>query len=281
VDINNYEVCKLNVTSEHRECLTLYDLLTLVIPYQSGDDILVTQRNKLVDLNLKTKKWDVIGVAAEEMEGKERFNDGKVDAKGRFWGGTLTQASIDPRSQVLIGKGNLYKFENGKFIKMADGFTLTNGMTWSHDNKKMYVNDSDGRKIYVFDFDLEKGTLSNKKVLVDCDKSSDFHPKEYPDGLTIDQQGMLWSALYNGSGVVKVNPVTGKVEDRVFIPSPLTTSVSFGGPNFDHLFVTTAYSNFGPDLRKKWKDAGKVFQITADIKSFKGSAGNRYLPPKM
>lgn len=159
VDINNYEVCKLNVTSEHRECFRLNDLLTLVIPYQSSDDILVTQRNNLVQLNWNTKKWDVIGVVAEEMNGNERFNDGKIDAKGRFWGGTLTQESVDPRSKVLIGKGSLYKFENGKFIKMSDGFTLTNGMTWSHDNKKMYVNDSDGRKIYIFDFDLEKGTI--------------------------------------------------------------------------------------------------------------------------
>jgi len=101
---------------------------------------------------------------------------------------------------------------------------------------------------------------------------------EYPDGLTIDKYGKLWSALYNGSKVMRIDPISGQVEEKVFIPSPLTTSVSFGGPNFEHLYVTSAYKNFGPDLRKTWKDAGKVFEITSDAVSLRGSAGNRYLP---
>lgn len=155
VDINNFTVCRLNVTSYEAECHALQDLLTLVHPYPNGEDILITQRNKMVKMNWKTKKTTLIGEVAPELKGKERFNDGKADPSGRLWMGTI----LDSDQGVVEGKGNLYTWENNKFVKQADGFYLTNGMTWSHDNKKMFVNDSEGKKIYVFDFNLEKGTV--------------------------------------------------------------------------------------------------------------------------
>jgi sugar lactone lactonase YvrE len=161
VDINGFSVCRLNTTSGDGECHKLTDLLTLVHPYPNGEDILVTQRNKIVKLNWKTKKTEILAEVAPELNGKERFNDGKADASGRLWMGTI----FDGSNGVVEGKGNLYKVEGNKFIKEAEGFWLTNGMTWSHDNKKMFVNDSEGRKIFVFDFDLEKGTLCEYKFL--------------------------------------------------------------------------------------------------------------------
>ena len=155
VDINGFSVCRLNVTSGDTDCHKLTDLLSLVHPYPNGEDLLVTQRNKMVKLNWKTKKTTLLGEVAPQLKGKERFNDGKADASGRLWMGTI----LDSDKGVVPGKGNLYTWENNKFVKQADNFYLTNGMTWSHDNKKMYVNDSEGRKIYVFDFDLKNGTV--------------------------------------------------------------------------------------------------------------------------
>jgi sugar lactone lactonase YvrE len=272
VDINDFSVCRLNTTSGDGECHKLTDLLTLVHPYPNGEDILVTQRNKIVKLNWKTKKTEILAEVAPELNGKERFNDGKADASGRLWMGTI----FDGSNGVVEGKGNLYKVEGNKFIKEAEGFWLTNGMTWSHDNKKMFVNDSEGRKIFVFDFDLEKGTLSNKKILVNCANNTDFTANDHPDGLTIDRMGHLWSASYAGGRVFKVNPETGKVEDSVSVPCPLTTSLAFGGPNFDELFVTAAYKNFGPDQRTAHPSCGKVHRITADAITFRG--GVMYRP---
>ena len=155
VDINGFAVCRLNTTTGDSECHKLTDLLTLVHPYPNGEDLLITQRNKMLKLNWKTKKTTFIGEVAPELKAIERFNDGKADASGRLWMGTI----YDSKEGVIKGKGNLYKWENNKFVKQAEGFWLTNGMTWSHDNKKMYVNDSEGRKIYVFDFDLKTGTV--------------------------------------------------------------------------------------------------------------------------
>jgi len=264
VDINGHKVCKLNVTSHVSECIELTDLLTLVHPYaEGGDNFLVTQRNKIVHLNWKTKANEVIAEVAKDQGGKERFNDGKPDAKGVLWLGTI----LEGNGGVVPGKGNLYRYDGATktFVKQADNFTLTNGMTWSNDNKKMFVNDSEGRKIYKFDFDLERGTLSNKIVLVDCVNNADFKDGEYPDGLTIDSNGHLWSALYGGGRVVRVNPDTGRVEESVAVGGgPLTTSVAFGGANLDELFVTVAYKNYGPDQRINYPNAGRVHRITAE-----------------
>ncbi|CAG2179188.1 unnamed protein product, partial [Oppiella nova] len=258
-DINEFKVCRLNVTSGDTECHKLDDIATLVHPYPNGEDLLVTQRNKMVKLNWTTKKYTVIGEVAPELKGKERFNDGKADKTGRLWMGTI----LDSDKGVVPGKGNLYKWEDGKFTKVADNFYLTNGMTWPKDQKKMFVNDSQGRKIYVFDFDLEKGTLSNKKVLVDCNNSTDWTVNDHPDGLTIDITDHLWAASDYAGRVVKIDPNTGDVVDTCSIPCPLTTTPVFGGANMDEMFVTTAYKNGGPDQRTAHPTCGQTHRITS------------------
>lgn len=88
---------------------------------------------------------------------KERFNDGKIDAKGRLWIGSL----IDYDNGWFVpNAGALYCLDHDKMIKVSDGYTISNGMDWSPDNKKFYFNDSEDRKTWVFDFDLKCGTLS-------------------------------------------------------------------------------------------------------------------------
>lgn len=103
----------------------------------------------------------MIAEVAPELNGKERFNDGKVDALGRLWIGTLLNAQD---GSVVPGAGSLYRLDmNGKkgnFTKMSSNFTLSNGMAWNDDNTLMYFNDSEDRKTYVFDFDLPSGSLS-------------------------------------------------------------------------------------------------------------------------
>jgi len=270
VDINGFTVCRLNVSSFATDCHTLTDLLTIVHPYPNGEDLLVTQRNKLVKLNWKTKQTTLLGEVAPEFQGKERFNDGKADVSGRLWMGTI----FDSDAGVVPGKGNLYTWENHKFVKQSDNFYLTNGMTWSHDNKTMFVNDSEGKKIYVFDFDLKNGKVSNKRVLASFDNDK-------PDGITIDRAGNLWSASYGSGRVIKIDPKTGKELDTVLIPCPLTTSVSFGGPNYDNLYVTTAYKNNGPDQRIDHPTCGHVHQVsTTEDNSFKGGADLDMWRPK-
>jgi len=275
-DINEFKVCRLNLTSQEVDCHKLTDIATLVHPYPNGEDLLVTQRNKMVKLNWKTKQVTVLDEVAPELKGKERFNDGKADKTGRLWMGTI----LDSDKGVVPGKGNLYSWESGRgFRKEAEGFYLTNGMTGPRDQKKLFINDSEGRKIYVFDFDLEKGTVSNKKILVDADNNTDFTVNDHPDGLTIDTTDHLWAASYAGGRVIKIDSNTGDVVDTCSIPCPLTTTPVFGGPNMDQMLVTTAYKNFGPDQRKDHPTCGKVHRITAvDDKTFVGNVMYRPKP---
>ncbi|CAG2104571.1 unnamed protein product [Medioppia subpectinata] len=206
---------------------------------------------------------------APELKGQERFNEGQPDKSGRMWLATVTDSLTPGDHSVLPGKGNLWTWESGKgFTKRADNFYLTNGITWSHDQKKLFINDSEGRKIYVFDFDLDKGTVANRKVLVDAETNTDWTVNDHPDGLTIDITGHLWAASYAAGRVVKVDPNTGDVVDTCAIPCPLVTTPVFGGPNMDQMFITTAYKNFGPDQHPAHPTCGKVHRITSDDKNF-------------
>lgn len=107
------------------------------------------------------------------------------------------------------------------------------------------------------------GIAANKKVLASFQD-------DRPDGLTIEKSGHLWAASYGSGRIIKVNPETGKEEDSVSIPCPLTTALAFGGPDFEEIFVTTAYKNFGPDLRPTHPTCGKVHRVSAPDNSLKG-----------
>lgn len=89
VDINNGDVCRTDPATKKTERYHLGDLVDLVIPYKNGDDLLVGRRNTVVKLNWKTKQHQLIATVAKDLNGRERFNDGKIDDKGRLWIGTL------------------------------------------------------------------------------------------------------------------------------------------------------------------------------------------------
>jgi gluconolactonase len=279
------DICQLTPKTGHTECHNFKKLTTIIIPIggeTNSDAYLVSLQNKLIKYNWSSKTSEELAECAPERHGKERFNDGKVDAKGRLWIGTVVHGDGEGAGPVKHA-GSLWKFEGSTrvFTKMSSGFTIANGMAWSADSSKLYFNDSEDRKIYVFDFNLEKGTLGERKVLVDVATSRDFHGGEYPDGMTIDVKGKLWVALYGGSSVVQIDVHTGRVLNRIAIPAPQTTSVFFGGEKFDELYVTCGFGGLNEPDKIKYKDAGKVFKVTCssgqDCGSFRGAgAGNRF-----
>lgn len=112
-------------------------------------------------MNWKKRSFDLIAEVASDKKGKERFNDGKVDSLGRLWIGTVLEGD----NQVVKNGGSLYKLEDNKFVSMSSNFTLSNGMAWNINNTLMYFNDSEERKTYVFDFDLQNGTIGTEKYI--------------------------------------------------------------------------------------------------------------------
>ncbi|KAL2645220.1 hypothetical protein R1flu_012807 [Riccia fluitans] len=159
-----------------------------------------------------------------------RMNDGACDSKGRFWAGRLFDTDETKPGQI-------YRLENdGKTATpVIDGICCTNGVLWSPDNTLMYVGDSTNKKIFVWDYDEESGTPSNKRLLIDTSKI--FHG--VPDGATIDQEGYLWTCFFDGHKMARISP-DGTV-DRVYdLPVKRPTQPCWYGDKLDTLLITSA-----------------------------------------
>lgn len=181
-----------------------------------------------------------------------RFNDGKVDPHGRIFAGTML--SEEHGDIFTARKGTLYRFvsKTGKCIPLKSKICISNGLAWDDSKKRFYYIDTGDMEVKEYDYNSETGDITNERVLIN------FKPATFgPDGMTIDTEGKLYVATFNGGKVLKVNPVTKKVEQEIVIPNASQiTSVAFGGPHLDELFVTTAR------LDGKPAPAGGLFKIT-------------------
>ncbi|MES2943440.1 MAG: SMP-30/gluconolactonase/LRE family protein, partial [Pseudomonadota bacterium] len=182
-----------------------------------------------------------------------RFNDGKCDAQGRFWGGTMDFACEAPT-------GALYRYDSdGSCTRHDDGFVVTNGPTWSADGRTLYFNDTVNGRTFAYDFDAAAGTLSNKRLW------RSFAPGDgVPDGMSTDAAGRLWIAHWGGSCVSCHDPVTAQELCRVTLPTSHVTNCAFGGPDLRTLFITSARSGLTPEQLEAEPLAGGLFAVTVD-----------------
>jgi sugar lactone lactonase YvrE len=177
-----------------------------------------------------------------------RMNDGKVDRRGRFIAGSMHC----PESE---GLGSLYRLDTDLSVhKLDKDIICSNGPAFSPDGRTLYFNDSVRRVIYAYDYDLDSGAASNRRVFVSTEQEQGA-----PDGGTVDAEGYIWSAQIISGRIVRYAP-DGKVDRIIEFPAALLTSVMFGGPNLDVLYVTTM-GKFSPGvadfLRKNPVPAGK------------------------
>lgn len=161
-----------------------------------------------------------------------RSNDAIADAKGRFLFGT-TFYGPENASDYPLGK--LYKVEkNGSIHILEEGVHLSNGLGFSPDNRILYYTDTVLRIIYAYDYDLEKGSVSNRRIFVKVPDNEGI-----PDGMTVDAEGYVWSAQWYGSCIVRYDP-EGKVDRYVRTPALQTSSLVFGGEDLTDIYVTSA-----------------------------------------
>ena len=178
-----------------------------------------------------------------------RMNDGACDPQGRFWAGTMAYDESP-------GAGTLYRLElDGQCSTVLTGLTISNGIGWSPDGRTMYLSDSGTRLVEAFDFDGLTGAISARRTLVHIDQ-----PGAAPDGLTVDEQGDIWVALYGGWAVHRYGP-EGSLRATVHIPVAQATSCAFGGDDRRILFVTTGRERLGEADRELQPDAGRVFSV--------------------
>lgn len=202
--------------------------------------------------------WDLKARTIEMLPGLRidrmdtRFNDGAVDRAGRFWAGTMT-----PEGQAV-----LYRLDpDGSIHTMDTGFSTCNGIGWSPDNTRMYFTDSHVHTIYVYDFDFASGAIANRRVFARISQPE----TAVPDGLTVDAEGCIWSALWNGWRIVRFDP-QGQVMRELSVPVQRVTACTFGGPELDTLYITTAWNELTPEQRATQPQAGDLFQFTPGVK---------------
>jgi sugar lactone lactonase YvrE len=177
------------------------------------------------------------------------MNDGACDPQGRFWAGTMAYDESP-------GAGTLYRLElDGRCSTVLTGLTISNGIGWSPDGGTMYLSDSGTRLVEAFDFDGVTGAISGRRTLVRIDE-----PGVAPDGLTVDEDGDIWVAMYGGWAVHRYGP-EGSLRATLPMPVAQATSCAFGGDDRRTLFVTTGRERLEEGDLEGQPDAGRVFSV--------------------
>jgi L-arabinonolactonase len=185
---------------------------------------------------------------------ENRMNDGKCDRRGRFWAGTM-----NGRADTFAG--SLYSLDADLSCRrVAEAIGISNGPAWSPDDRIFYFADSRRRLIYAYDFDLATGAIANRRIFADCS-----HELFEPDGATVDEEGCLWSAQWNGWRIVRYRP-DGGIDRIVPMPVQRPTSCMFGGPNLETLYVTSARSGLSDEELAGQPQAGGVFALDAGVR---------------
>ncbi len=247
VDILTPSIHRYDTTTGHDTETKLGAMVSLAIPKATGG-LLVATPGGLMTFDDATKRLTPL-CHPESDRPSNRYNDGKCDRMGRLWVGSLDMGTA-------ANRGNLFRVEaDGTWKKMDTGFTVANGLGWSPDNKRMYFTDSIRHTIYVYDFDLLSGSISNRRNFVTLSAGDGT-----PDGLTVDQEGCLWVAVWDAWRISRYSP-SGEELLRIRMPVPRPTSCCFGGPDLDTLYVTSASVRLNEDALRAAPLSGSLFAI--------------------
>jgi sugar lactone lactonase YvrE len=182
-----------------------------------------------------------------------RFNDGRADAQGRFWVGSMNEKR-DTNS------ARLYRLSTDlDLAPVLDDMMISNGLGFSPDGRTMYHSDTPARTVRAYDFDGARGTPSNGRVFAHFDGETDR-----PDGAAVDSEGCYWSAFYGGSKVVRLSPHGQRLAEYA-VPAVCPTMCAFGGTDLRTLYVTTARQKREADELVRFPQSGGIFAMRVDV----------------
>ena len=214
----------------------------LVVAFASG----------LAFYDLGTGQIDWIARPEAHLPGN-RFNEGKVDRKGRFWAGTMD----DSLSAHTAG---LYRLDPDlRVTKILGDIGISNCFVWSRENDRFWFADTLDKKLSVFDYDHETGSIANRRPFADT-----VGLGYGPDGGTIDEQGFIWVAMWDGWKVSRFAP-DGRLDREVILPVSKPTSCMFGGPDLRTLYVTSAVWDLQGAALSEQPQAGGLFALNVGV----------------
>lgn len=258
IDIEGKKVHIYDPVTKTNKVFDVPSRVGTVVP-KNKDEAVIALEDGIYILNTGSGNITLLSDVEAEMT-YNRFNDGKCDPNGNLWVGSMHLDQSAPRA-------NLYKVSpNGQATKMLDSITISNGIVWTSDKKTMYYIDTPTGHIRAFDFNEEESTISNERVAVVIPESLGFG-----DGMAIDKEDKLWVGLWNGNAVARFDPLTGNLLEKIEVPAHNVTSCSFGGENFDTLYITTSSLDMDEEETRKYPLAGSLFEVKPGVK---GVAGN-------
>jgi sugar lactone lactonase YvrE len=258
VDINRGLLRRWRPEDGGEDTLELGPPVSFAVARDAGGWV-IGRRDRVTLVGLDGQESSLMQIADPPAD--TRFNDGKCDAAGRVWAGTMSTVRRP-------GDGRLYRIDpDGEAAEVISSTTISNGLGWNPDHTLFYFVDSTTQKIDVFDFDLATGNLANRRAWVEIDPADGL-----PDGLTVDDEGGVWLCLFGG-GCVRRYDAEGRLDAVAELPVSNPTCPVFGGPDLDRLYVTSARHRLTSEQLQEQVLAGGIFEISPGVR---GRAGNRF-----
>lgn len=254
VDITGQQIHRFNPRTAINDTFNLSEPVTAVGLRKKGG-LVLTLRKNFAFFDPQTAALEMLSDPEEDIA-FNRFNDAKCDRQGRFWAGTMDDVNWDASA------GRLYRLDpDTKVNCMQRDVVCANGLGWSPDNRVFYFTESFRYCVYAYDFDATTGSISNRRVFAALDKDSGG----FPDGLTVDAEGFVWS-VHNAVGrVVRYTPA-GTIHRVIELPVPRPTSCMFGGENLDVLYITSARETLTPEQITQAPLSGSVFAVRPGVR---------------
>lgn len=248
VDILRGQIHQFSLARQHLRTLEVGELVGTVALCTNGEFIAAMQSG-LAFIDRGTGERRFICAPEVHLPGN-RFNDGKCDPANRFWVGSMALSEV-------ASAGNLYMIgKDLSYTLKIPGVSVSNGLAWSPDHRTLYYIDTPTREVMAYDFNLATGAISRGRPVIQVDAAEGF-----PDGMTIDTEGMLWIAHWDGWQVSRWDPHTGEKLESFELPAARITSCTFGGPNLTDLYVTSASIGLSEEELARQPLAGALFVI--------------------
>jgi sugar lactone lactonase YvrE len=254
IDITGQRVFTYDPASGENRSYDVGQMVGTVAPRASGGLVLAVHEG-FAALNTASGRMEQWPRPPEHDPAVVRFNDGKCDPSGRFWAGTMALVK-GPRPL-----GRLYRLDaDGTMRVMLRDVGTSNGIAWSLDRSTLYFIDTPLMRVDAFDYDDATGAIANRRTVISVPPGIGR-----PDGSTLDAEGMLWIAMYEGWAVTRWNPRTGELLQTIRLPVARVTSCAFGGPRLDTLYLTTVRQNLSEEQLAAQPLAGSVFRVVPGV----------------
>ena len=254
LDIEKKQLHCFDPTTQVNLSESLNRQVACVVP-TNDDSLLLAGEGGIDEYWPETYEWAFLS-NPEKRQSANRLNDGKASPEGRFWFGSLSMANEKKQASLYVME------HDGNVRHILPGLTNSNGIGWSPDGKTFYHIDTPTRLVSAFDYDARFGGIRNRRIVI---RFPDDPHWGYPDGMTVDSQGMVWIAHWEGACVSRWDPKTGDILAVVHVPASQVTSVAFGGKCLDTLYVTTARCHLTSEKLVGQPYAGGLFAVEPGV----------------